>query len=363
MKSIYLAGSRSSGFWNWRKRSVGNRLLVLCYHSVISDDAPNDPRTNIAVTRSQFERQMSILRRKWTPISLADIASCLEKSAPLPKNAIHVTFDDGFRNNLTLAAPILQQYEIPATVFLTAGLIGTTKLLWSQEVEERHLALSIQMQKDAEIELQKKLQKELEEILEQKIKKKLQKLQLELPDVKSEEISPETISDFQPFSVKSLGELKRISQLERMAYIDQLRQTTTLSIDSKWQQELYEFLNWDEVRNLHQMGISIGAHSMTHPILTSLDSTSLHQELSKSKTRIERELGESCLAIAYPNGSQHDVNKLVVQECLQLGFCFGFNLFERRNPPVSEMNPMSIDRICITRDLSHLEFEHRLLVL
>jgi peptidoglycan/xylan/chitin deacetylase (PgdA/CDA1 family) len=286
------------------RRTVRKRLLVLCYHSVISDDVPQDPRTNIAVTTRQFESQMQILRKHWKPISLAEFDAVLQGASELPNDSVLVTFDDGFRNNITHAAPLLKKYDVPAVVFLTSGLIGTTKMLWTQEVAERQRHLRTRV-----------------------------------------------------VSVTPISELKRLPNTERLACLGLLRANSELVIHSNWQRELYSFMDWDEVRKLRAFGIDVGAHTVNHPILSSLSPDEVRQELSACKVRVEHETGESCYAIAYPNGGEADFTAAIMEECRSLGFRIGFNLFGRRNPPIRKMNPLSINRVCITRDISLIEFE------
>ena len=290
------------------------RLLVLCYHSVISDDSPQDPRTNIAVTTQQFESQLQILRKHWKPISLVALDALLQGAEDLPDHSVLVTFDDGFRNNLTHAAPFLMKYEIPATVFLTTGLIGTTGMLWTQEVAERQRHPNIPSPGYV------------------------------LPP--GHRLLPE--------------ELKLLPNTGRLAYLDDLRANSELVWNSAWQRELYSFMSWEEVRQLRSFGIDVGAHTVSHPVLASLSTEEARQELSACKTEIEQETGASCFAIAYPNGGKGDFTAAVTDECRKLGFRIGFNLFGRRNPPLREMNPLSINRVCVTRDVSLIEFERML---
>ena len=289
------------------RRIVRKRLLVLCYHSVISDDAPPDSRTNIAVTSHQFESQLQILQSRWKPISLAELDAALQGNTELPDYSVFVTFDDGFRNNVTHAAPLLRQYDIPAIMFLTSGLTGTTDMLWTQEVVERQRHLRSDVVK-----------------------------------------------------IRSTSELKRLPNAERLAYLDELRANSELVINSDWQRELYTLMDWDEVRQWRSFGIDIGTHTVSHPILSSLSPDEVRQQLAACKTKIEQETGTPCFAIAYPNGGEADFNAEIMDECRKLGFRIGFNLFGRRNPPLRTINSLSVNRVCVTRDVSLIEFERML---
>jgi len=303
------------------RRVLRKRLLVLCYHSVISDDSPQDPRTNIAVTTQQFESQLQILRKHWRPISLAELDAVIQGAGDLPDYSVLVTFDDGFRNNITHAAPLLKKHGIPAIAFLATGLIGTSDMLWTQEVAERH---------------------------------RYQKERYRYQNTPSSELRVQPPRRWLP------EKLKRFPNIERLEYIDYLRAHSELVVDSDWQRELYSFMDWNEVRQLRTFGIDVGAHTVSHPILSSLSPDEIRQELSVCKAKIEQETGTPCHTIAYPNGGEADFTVAIMEECRKLGFRIGFNLFGRRNPPFKEMNPLSVNRVCVTRDVSLIEFERML---
>jgi len=237
--------------------------------------------------------------------------ACFEKKA-LPDYSVLVTFDDGFRNNYTLAAPILKKYGVPAIVFLTTGLIGNNELLWPQEVRER--------------------------IIDGTTNKSRNGTQCN-----------------DDLAEKAVAKCKKMSHEERMIYLVELRKSTTLNLEEPWKKELYEFMSWDEVRQIREFSVELGGHAVSHPILSSLAPEKLRDELRFCKEKIESETGEECYSFAYPNGEETDFNETVIEEAKQAGFRIAFNLYERRNPVV--LNPMSIDRLCVTRDLSLLEFE------
>ena len=64
------------------------------------------------------------------PVSVYDLVRCIMNKKELPLNAVAITFDDGYEDNYRKAYPILKKYNIPATIFLTTGYIGTSKIFW-----------------------------------------------------------------------------------------------------------------------------------------------------------------------------------------------------------------------------------------
>jgi peptidoglycan/xylan/chitin deacetylase (PgdA/CDA1 family) len=323
LKQIILHGVELGGLNYWARFWTRQRLLGLCYHSVVSDNSPqNDARTRIAVTVAQFEEQLKELRKHWTPVSLTQIHNAIDKKIPLPNRAVHISFDDGYRNNLTLAAPLLARYEIPATIFITTNLIATHgQLIWALEIHERLVGLS-----DSKIEIGGTI------------------YSLHPPE------TPQRTEE----SLGLLPQIKRLPIEERENLLHFLRNRTELDFTPFWKRELYDFLDWDELRLLRKQGIEIGAHTLSHPVLSSLNQIELERELRESKKCLERELGAECDVLAYPFGSEYDFSEQVIEAARRVGFRLAFTLQDCRNATVLEA--MRIHRICIHREHSLASF-------
>jgi peptidoglycan/xylan/chitin deacetylase (PgdA/CDA1 family) len=108
-------------FWGRRRK---NNLLILRYHS-ISDHR----RHEVNVRPSDFARQMELLARNCSPLSLKQAVSYLQNNTELPKKSSVLTFDDGYKDNFTNAYPILKKFNLTATIFLVSGYIGTDRIL------------------------------------------------------------------------------------------------------------------------------------------------------------------------------------------------------------------------------------------
>lgn len=104
----------------WRGQKP--QAAVLMYHSV------SDSGWFFSVSPEEFNRQMRYVKERCTPVRLRDIADFLEGKRSLPRRAVAVTFDDGYRDFETHALPILQRYKIPATVFVTAGEVDRKEI-------------------------------------------------------------------------------------------------------------------------------------------------------------------------------------------------------------------------------------------
>src|SRR3954468_4865073 len=109
------------------KRRYVARGLILIYHRVAED--PIDP-WRLCVTPENFARQMEVLRnRGFKTVHVSELADCVHAHR-LPRKTVAVSFDDGYRDNLDAARPILEKYEMPAAHFATAGYIGSDEPFW-----------------------------------------------------------------------------------------------------------------------------------------------------------------------------------------------------------------------------------------
>ncbi len=95
-----------------------SQLRVLMYHKVA------DVADFLTVTPVQFEQQLRIIKKNYTPVRLSEVIEHICNKKALPKNAVLISFDDGYEDNFTNAYPLLKQYDIPFCIFLVSGFVG-----------------------------------------------------------------------------------------------------------------------------------------------------------------------------------------------------------------------------------------------
>src|SRR5688572_16177027 len=117
--------------WNRMCGMGDKRALILMYHQVCEKKV--DP-WQLAVNPDCFQKQLEILQRKFTLVSLEELVSCL-KAGKLRSNMVAMTFDDGFVDNYLNAAPLLEWYRVPATFYLTTNPLKDQKLYWWDELQ------------------------------------------------------------------------------------------------------------------------------------------------------------------------------------------------------------------------------------
>ena len=283
-----------------RARQTSNSLLILCYHSVVADRHWDDRffyRNTVAA--EDFQKQLEWIGKVFRPASLAELLDHLNGAKRLPRRSVVITFDDGYRNNLTIAAPILQKLGVPALVSVATDYIGTDRILWSDEVNRRVYFWP--------------------------------RPTLPMPDSESgieTAPMPATRQGREELASAVRRRAKKFDQTQRDRYLDTLRQEPCPALDGA-SKELLGFMTWEEVRQLTRRGIDVGSHSATHPILSRVLEARLDWELRASKERIEKELGRKCRAITYPNGGKDDVTEGVLTAAARAGYEVGFALNNR----------------------------------
>jgi peptidoglycan/xylan/chitin deacetylase (PgdA/CDA1 family) len=250
---------------------------ILTFHRVNDDDDPFMPSLPTAV----FAGQMAHIARHYRVLTAEDLAARLQGGG-VPRNALAITFDDGYRDNLTHAAPILKRLGLPATIFLVTGHVDTPRVLWFDR-----LAMAFKTATARRVAVGN-----------------------------GHLLSLGTVGERLAALDDALDHLKHVSDDERSASIERL--VTALHPNPERPKRL--MLSWDEVDALRGLGFSIGAHTVTHPILSRLSADRAWDEIHGSKAAIEKALGEPVRAFAYPNGGADDYNETVTRLVRDAGF-------------------------------------------
>lgn len=252
-----------------------NKLSILIYHQVL---ASKDPMRPTEPTADVFDWQMRLIKRYFTPLSLGEGLNHL-KAGTLPANAICVTFDDGYLNNLTVAQPILAKYAIPATVYVATAFSHGTNM-WN----DRLLYL---------FSVPKRQQLVLNETT------------LTLTDWANRREQAQ----------QWLKQLKYLPPTERIALIDKFYQQNNCT------EQTPLMMSPKQVKQLADKGITIGAHTVNHPILKILPVAKQRQEIAQSKQELEQWIGKAVEHFAYPNGVENiDFDQETVNCVQELGF-------------------------------------------
>jgi peptidoglycan/xylan/chitin deacetylase (PgdA/CDA1 family) len=115
---FFLRLTEFARFWNrWN-------AAILCYHGITERFGPDpEDRSAIAVDRALFLTQLTYVKRRYRVIALRDYIVARQNRRPVPRHSVILTFDDGLRNFFTVAAPVLKELDLPATVFLVTDRV------------------------------------------------------------------------------------------------------------------------------------------------------------------------------------------------------------------------------------------------
>jgi len=253
------------------KGAVEPQVIILLYH-LISPDL--DKRFLATVLSPQsFDKQIENLGRKYELLSLDKLAWYIQQGKTLPKKAIVITIDDGYKDNYLYAYPILKKHNAPATMFIATGYIGTDRLFWYNKVKYIFQATH---QAEANSD-------ELGTF----------RLQSTIDKLKASSTAREKL--------KKMPEQLRNSVVDKLAY--------SLGVNIPESLGKNTILSWDEIREMNNNGIAFGAHTVNHPILTGIPLKQAKQEIMQSKKDMEEKLGQPVTSFAYPNGGHRDFNR------------------------------------------------------
>lgn len=217
-----------------------------------------------------FTAQLEFLKQNFRVVPLAELVKALRERRADIAHWVTLTFDDGTRNNGTVAAPILKRLGLPATFFICPGLAGRGVWLWNHEARERLRSLP-----SAEFAALADSFGRTGEDLEAVVK-----------------------------WLKTLP-LHSRSHIERV-----IRDATPNFRPSDPQRTEFDLMDWDELKGLDPTLITLGAHSTNHPILANCTPAELAVEIGECRALLEKELGRPVEFFCYPNG---DFNPQVTQ--------------------------------------------------
>lgn len=309
LKALNAAGVVGAVHRIWR-----HRLTVLAYHRIADPDADGRDtlRANISATPLAFASQMDFLRRRFDVISLADLHAWLRGRGPMPPYPALITFDDGYRDNLDNAFPILRARALPAVLFVATDCTRPgASFYWDQAAYcFRHTRLQ----------------------------------EAVLPIVGHRAWTDE--ADRQSVLSEWLDTAKRLPDERILAAAADLRSALSVTIPSEAFTGLH--LSWDRLRQLQRGGVDICAHTRSHAILTRVSEEQARAEIAGSRALIEAELQSRVTAFAYPNGGPDDFDESHVALLRSLGFETAFTLLDGpQSLGAVRRNPLAIRRLFI----------------
>jgi peptidoglycan/xylan/chitin deacetylase (PgdA/CDA1 family) len=318
MKRSAIALLSGSGLLMAARALQRSGSVILTYHGVLSDGGDQyDFLNHNFVSDELFESQLRYICRHYRPIALRELVTCYEKGSLPPPRSIAVTFDDGFANNRTVAYPLLKRHGVPFTIFLTTGLIDRPGAqLWTERLKR-----SIYLCPEDFVVLHL-LGREIRCSLSSAGEREEAALHLSLL-------------------------LKRLPIAQRDAALEAVEAVCGRPALTSDERGRYEFLTWNQIREMASAGVEFGSHTVQHPILSTLDSETLTSEIAESKRHIETSLKLACQAFAYPNGSSDDYGEREKSALRAAGYRCAVSLrgnINGRRPDLFELDRINIGR-------------------
>ena len=306
-------------------------LTILTYHHV--QEPGNDYRFDPGVadvTPEQFGRHLDFLGRHFTLVSVEDVVNAFD-GADLPPNPALITFDDGYRSCIELAAPLLAERGMTAVFFISTMLVEERRLFWWERIAW---------------------------LISQARKRGLTKVQIGFPTAKTFELTDARVFDQISKVVKDTKGL----DLER--FLEEL----TAATGNEWSRDLERqladelLMTWDQIRQLASAGMDIESHCRRHRVLQTLGPAELADELSGSRADLEKQIGRAPQAIAYPVGRPIAHDRVIRDAVLRAGYRLGFTNQSGATWLHRGVDPLNLSRIACDREEADAFFAGKLAI-
>jgi peptidoglycan/xylan/chitin deacetylase (PgdA/CDA1 family) len=262
------------------------QIIALQYHSIQENPEEFRNTIGIAITHSRklFRKQMEWLAAHFVPISIDDLPSILKGNKPLKRRGVLVTFDDGFRDNLEIAAEILEQFGIRGVFYVTAGVIEGPPLWFCQ----------------------------------------LRKL-----------MSGRSNDEFRKYSSR-MASARPVERERTLQEICDLQGVELPKPDL--------MMSWEQVRALHRRGHVVGSHTVTHPNLAHVTPEEADSEIRESRARLEHELEAEVRHFSYPHPILFPCfNDATTEMCRRAGYATAVTT--SAGTIKSDSNPFALKRV------------------
>ncbi|MAJ61626.1 MAG: hypothetical protein CBC48_17790 [bacterium TMED88] len=305
----------------WRHAQSGQTVVILMYHRIdpaSSSQAHVPPAYGVerGVTADVFERQIRFMLKHFEPRHLTRLFS---EGSRVP--GFTVTFDDGYADNLHLAAPILSRLKVPAGIFLNSEFVGTDRRFWWEtlgslirETDATHI--------DADL------------VGEFNPSNGESDEALPLSSASEREYAHWTISQM----LMHMHDSDISAALHKIAH--------ALSVPPRFEDRDWPLLDWDQVRQLAASGFEVGAHGANHANLGLSNPSQARAEVLRSVSGIEGQLQDEVQTFAYPYGGEAHRSQAALDAVREAGCRWAFTT-EPRAATLGDA-PLTLPRVGLT---------------
>lgn len=240
----------------------GKKVIVLCLHRV----NPGKDQFFAPLHPDVFAHFVRQLKKEYSILSIEEARHIVQNNKAVKKPIVILTFDDGYKDFVEYAMPVIKAEKIPVNHNIVAHCAMSGQLIWTQRINN----------------------------LLQNILSTGQSLNIESGDFNFKQES-----GMKPLQIKQtlFKYLFSRAYSEIVAFTDQLEQQYS------FRQPVGEMMDWDDIRTCHSEGVEIGSHTTFHSSLNIVtDVEFMGKEIVASKTQIEQEIGSKVTSFAFPNG-------------------------------------------------------------
>ena len=331
LKHVIYPGLSKAGYL---RRATLTAPTVLTYHGVLPAEYKMiDPRLDgNLVSPESFRRQLQFLKDRYNMISPGEFLCWCEGSHELPSRSLLLTCDDGLRNCFYDMLPLFQEFDIECLFFVTGACLSQAPtMLW---YEELYLMLLAPHNDFA----------------------------VELPEAGERIYASRSTKHFAWWEL-----VKKLSQHDlegRRRLLETIRMQ--LGLEENWDAKYREdpelsrrflLLNQSELKQLAASGACVGAHTLSHPMLSQSSTEVAWKEISESKHNFDQVLGQETWAFAYPFGDSTSVTSREVEMAERAGFKAAFLNADAGGTSVSRF---SLARVHVTAEMTITDLEARI---
>lgn len=282
MNGLYFSGAHLL----FASKTAGLGAIVMLHHVRDSEEEEFSPNAHLTVAPHSLENMLKSLRRKKIDLVTMDEAVRRILNGHKGNRFVAITFDDGYRDNAEIAAPILRKYEAPYTIFVATGLIEGTAYLWWDALEEiirRQSGLLVKIAGES--------------------------VEFDCATAAAKSDTYHKLLDFLTNDVDEEEQRRWVNELATLYKVD-------LEI-----MRSEEMMTWQEIRDLARDPLcTIGAHTIHHYAVARLSEQNARLEMQEGARILHAELGAPPKHFAYPYGYPAAAGKRDFQTASKLDF-------------------------------------------
>ena len=265
-----------------------DNYVIFLFHGVINQSNYKVRNYNGKhIQKDIFAKCIKLLKNNGNAFSMDNLIDHHSKKEKLPPKSFAITFDDGFENNFTVASPILYDFKVPATIYITTEFIEKNSMSWIDRIE---FALE---------------NTHLKSIYAYWLKRKIV--------IKDSETKISFLNEIRSY-------VKNNSDCDSSIFANELCEQLGFSKIHSSNDPIDKKMSWDQVSEANKSDLlTIGGHTHTHPILSFLNNNQLSYELDTSIKLLKDKADIAPRHYSYPEGLKHCYSENVIKELKKRG--------------------------------------------